>query len=234
MKIFDDLIGEVGEILEPVPLQATPAHCEKAWSDVGYNQVVLQRDSAYELSGVGFNLVTSAEVSDEIAVFGEELNEIRRDRSFARISVIQIDDVDDEQKTYDLIKKIEYTKYKCFPDGYMIRTSSKSHKEAVRVSKKSLKSGMTFKNVGELIINKYKEIPAVKGVKLIFVTDLNADYRKLEEIAQKNSTITEAFNHIMNDLNFDCDTCNLKAICDEVEGMKEMHFKASSKKEGMS
>lgn len=230
MKIFDDLIGEVGGILDSIPNKSYRPGCEKPWHDVGYNQVVLQRDSAYELEGVGFNLVTSAEVADEIAVLGEELDEIKGDRSFARISIIQIDDVDDEQKAYDLIKKIEYTKYKCFPDGYMIRTSSKSHKEAVRVSKKSLKNGMSFKNVGELIINKYKENPAVKGVKLIFVTDLKADHKRLEAIAQKNSTVTEAFNHIMNDLNFDCDTCNLKAICDEVEGMKEMHFKATKEK----
>jgi hypothetical protein len=28
----------------------------------------------------------------------------------------------------------------------------------------------------------------------------------------------------MTGVNLDCDTCNLKAICDEVEGMKALHF----------
>jgi hypothetical protein len=31
----------------------------------------------------------------------------------------------------------------------------------------------------------------------------------------------------MQNINFDCSTCNLKPICDEVEGMRELHFKNS-------
>lgn len=233
MKFFDNLIDEVQAVLEPLSVNTYIPESEKPWQDAGYNQVILQRDSAYELDGVGFNLVTSSQVEDEIIIIGDDLNKIKGDRSFARICVIQMEDIEDEQRAYDLIKKTEYTKYKCFPDGYMMRSSSKSHKEAVRVSEKALKKGMSFVNVGKLLINKYKGSPAVKGVRLIFVTDISADYKALESIAQKNIGIIEALNHVMNDLNFDCNTCNLKAICDEVEGMREMHF-THSKNKGMS
>ena len=89
---------------------------------------------------------------------------------------------------------------------------------------------MSFGNIGKLLINKYKENPAVKGVKLIFITDKSADFGGFEKIAKKNIEIIEALNQVMNDLNFDCDTCNLKAVCDEVEGMREMHFKNSKNK----
>ena len=107
----------------------------------------------------------------------------------------------------------------------MIRTSSRSHQEAVRVSKDAVKKGISFQNVGNLLINKYKEIPEVKGVKVIFITSPEADHRAFEEMAHKSNSITETFNHIMNSVNFDCDTCNLKPVCDEVEGMRELHFK---------
>ena len=63
------------------------------------------------------------------------------------------------------------------------------------------------------------------SVKVIFVTEEKVDFSSLSAIAEKNNKITETLNHIMNSVNFDCDTCNLKAICDEVEGMKELHFK---------
>ena len=86
------------------------------------------------------------------------------------------------------------------------------------------KNGISFEKVGNLLINKYKEISAVKNVKVIFVTDDNADFNSLISIAEKNNQITETLNHIMNNVNFDCSTCNLKPICDEVEGMKELHF----------
>ena len=176
----------------------------------------------------GFNLITSEEIADEIIVIGEDLSKIQADRRFARITVVQIDDVEDEQKAYSLIKKIDYVKYHAFPDGYMMRSTSRSHKESVRVSKKAVKDGANFRKIGSLMIEKYKEIPAVKGVRMIFITVPKADYSATERLAEKTCAITETLNHVMNSVSFDCNTCNLKAICDEVEGIKELHFRASA------
>ena len=128
------------------------------------------------------------------------------------------------KKLKDKLKKIDYVKYHLFPNGYMIRSTSRSHKESVRVSKSAINDGISFSNIGSLMIKKYKENPAVKGVRLIFITSPEADYAKAERIAQKNYEITETLNHVMNSVVFDCKTCNLKAVCDEVEGMKELHF----------
>ena len=82
---------------------------------------------------------------------------------------------------------------------------------------------LTLKN--QWVIKKYKENPAVKGVYVYFITENSADYEKIEALALKSNAITETLNHVMNSVKFDCDTCNLKAVCDEVEGMKELHFK---------
>ena len=41
----------------------------------------------------------------------------------------------------------------------MMRSTSKTHKEAVRVSKEALKNGMSFEKIGDLFIKKYKENP---------------------------------------------------------------------------
>lgn len=197
----------------------------KTWEDIGRNEVILQRDSKYELDGVGFNIVTSSIIGDdEIVVIGDDLNAISSDRKFARISLIQIDDIDDEQKAYNLIKKIEYAKYHYYPKGFMIRTASSSHKENIRVSKDALSKGLSFEGVGNILINKYKKIESVKAVRLIYITDKNADYERLETVAKRNYDIAQTLNHIMNSVNFDCSACNLKPICDEVEGMRELHF----------
>jgi CheY-like chemotaxis protein len=96
------------------------------------------------------------------------------------------------------------------------------------VAKSALKKGVSFEKVGNLLISKYKENPKIKAVKVIFVTADNVDYKKLEAMAQKSFSITETLNHIMNSVTFDCDSCNLKPICDEVDGMKELHFKNAS------
>lgn len=228
MEFFDSLINEVTSLTANLSTEDFPFSSEKSWADTGYSQVILQRDTAFELSGTGFNLVSTSECNDEVVVVGSDLQKIRSSCKFARISVIQIEKQDDEQKYYNLIRKIEYVKYHCFPDGYMIRTTSRSHKEAVRVARSALKNGISFEKVGNLLISKYKEIPGVKGVRVIFVTDQSADFKAFEKTAEKGNSITEALNHIMNSVKFDCDSCNLKPICDEVEGMKELHFKNAS------
>ena len=107
----------------------------------------------------------------------------------------------------------------------MIRAAAFSNREQVRVSKKALKKGLTFEQVGNLFIEKYKQNRHVQAVKVIFVTLPEAPYEKLDTLAAKSQNIIKALDHIMDDLPMDCKACEWKAVCDEVEGMKEMHGK---------
>lgn len=229
MDFFDNLIDDFYKSVSKYARNDYPYSSEKQWQDLGQNELVMQRESAYELDGIGFNLVTSKDLEDKIIVIGDDLADINGNRKFARVSVISIDNIDDEQKAYDLIRKIEYVKYHFFPKGYMIRTSSRSHKEIIRLSKSALKQNINFEKIGNLLIHKYKENPSVKAVNTFFITEKSVDYKNLESLAVKNHSITETLNHIMNNVNFDCSSCNLKPICDEVEGMRELHFKNAGK-----
>lgn len=232
MEFFDFLIDDTSALLDGKEKKRFPLSEGDFWNDEGHSGVILQRDCAYELKGTGFNLVTSRKLDEGIYLYGKDLSDIRKDSGFARIAIVSVDAPEDEQKLYDLVKKIEYVKYHCFPEGFMMRSASDSCKDAVRVSKKAIKNGISFQKTGSLFINKYKEIPSVKAVRLIFVTDDTVDYSRLTQIAKKGADITKALNHIMEDLNFDCNSCNLKPLCDEVEGMRELHFKASGKMGG--
>lgn len=225
MDFFDSLIEKLLSLINGKPQTACEYDKNSSWADAGHSQVIMQRDTAFELNGTGFCLVTSKPTPYSVVTVGRPLSEIKKDSKFARIAIVSVDDCADEQATYDLIKKIEYVKYHCFPDGYMIRSSSSSYKEGVRVSKKALKSGISFEKIGNLMIDKFKAIPEVKGVTVYFVTDESVDYQAIREIAEKNRTVTEALNKVMNNLQFDCASCDLKPICDEVEGMRELHFK---------
>ena len=226
MKFFDSLIREAETLLASSSkkgfLRTFP------WKDAEQNQMIVLRDTAFELEGVGFNLVTSAEIPDGILLVGDDLDSIRENRQFARISLVQIQDGSNDQAEYNLIKKIDYVKYHIFPEGFMMRSTSRSYLEAVRISKTAIQNGINFQRIGSLMIDKYHQIPAVKGVTVIFVTAPNVDYVQFNKIAEKSHAVTETLNHVMNKVVFDCDTCNLKVICDEVEGMKSLHFSQSS------
>lgn len=224
MNFFDGIIDETKELLPEMGKNLIAP--DYGWKDLGRNELVLQRDAMAELDGTGFNLVTSRDIGETgIEIIGKDLKDIKSDCKFARISLIQTDDFEDEQKYYDVIRKIEYAKYHYFPEGYMIRTSSGTHSEIIRVSGKGVRNGLSFVKAGSLLLKKYLENDSVKAARIIYVTDPTADYNALRKLAEKNYSITETLNHIMSNITLDCNVCKLKPICDEVEGMKELHFK---------
>ena len=135
MKFFSSLIKDFSAFTETYNKKKYAYNGQNCWKDIGYNEVIMQRDAAFELSGTGFNLITSSPVESGVTVIGDDLGNITESRKFARVSLVQLEQQEDEQKIYNLIRKVEYVKYHYFPEGYMMRTSSRSHKEAVRVSK---------------------------------------------------------------------------------------------------
>ena len=103
----------------------------------------------------------------------------------------------------------------------MTRASAFNMREQIRVSKKAVKNGVTFSDYGSSLIKAYLEFPMVKSVQIIFITDFDC-FNELGVICDKVRQTTDALNHILDNVLLDCNTCNLKSICDEVEGMKEL------------
>ena len=105
----------------------------------------------------------------------------------------------------------------------MIRAAAFSNREQARVSRKALDKGLTFEQVGNLFIRQYRRSRFVQTVKVIFITLPQAPYRDLDGLAARTNKITGALNHILDDVDMDCKACEWKPVCDEVEGLKEMH-----------
>ena len=237
MELYNHLIKDTEELLKGTP--KTWAYSESAkWKDLGVSELVLQKDAAYELGAQGkgsanFVLFTSsAELvsEDKVMLFGRDMGEIRSDCDFARIVLLRIGVLDDDdEKVYRTLKDIELAKYHVYPEGYMTRMSPESFREQIRVSKTALRKGISFKNIGMNYISEYKKDPNVIAATVIFITDPGFDYGKLKDMAKKANDITGTLTHILEGLPTDCSVCALKDVCEEVEGMKELHFGVGSK-----
>ena len=92
------------------------------------------------------------------------------------------------------------------------------------MSKKAVKDGLSLKSIGFTFIEEYKKNPSVKAVTVVFITDPSFDYKKLKADSEKAFAVTESLNKIFDGLEISCDTCELKSICDEVEGLRKLHF----------
>lgn len=240
MTVFDDIIKKT--------LACLPENSRREFSgggdprvESGYkNELILKRDAAFELGegslpSVSFTAFTNDEnlvTGDRIMLYGEDLTGLKQNTPFARISLILTDNIenDGEQGAYSIIKNIDMKKFDVSPRGYMQRASALTNREQVRVSRAALKSGLSFEQVGAQFIEKYRENSHVRAVTVIFVTLPDGPYEELYHLAEGCVTITRALNHVLSDLKMDCRSCGWKPVCDEVEGMKEMHFKAAEHK----
>lgn len=201
-----------------------------AWPDQGRSELVMQRDAAFELGGSGcpsvnYTCVTTSALPGGEGVFllGRDLPELKKDTAFARIVVLQTEEISEDDEGHDMIRSMEYVRYHVFPTGYMVRVSSTSYEEQVRVSKDAVKRGINFAAVGAAYLEKYRAVKGVKAAQIVFITD-EAVVKTLQPNAKKVEDITKTLSHILDGLPTDCSHCTLKPVCDEVEGMKEMHL----------
>ncbi len=237
MVLYNSIIEGIPELLG----QTAPKHYAydpaQAWPDAGAFELVMLRDAAFELGGSGtqavnFTCVTSSPKlveRDEIVVYGPDLQQLRGDHDYLRISILRVgdiesDDEDDTEQAFRAVQALDFVKYKVFPKGYMLRTSSDNDREQVRVSKAALQSGISFARVGASFIRQYRRDPNVLAAKVIFVTAPDADYAGARKCAKDVRNITLSLSQILKGMPTDCGSCSLKPICDEVEGMKELHF----------
>ena len=238
MELYNSLIGETKALLEKLPRKVWEYRPRDAWASNDSSELVLQKDAAYELGASGkgsanYVLITSsAELvdGDQVVLCGKDLGEIRGDCDFARIVLLRIGVLDDEDEAvYRTLRDIEFAKYHVYPQGYMVRISPESYREQVRVSREALRKGINFRALGASYITEYKKNPNVISATVIFLTDPAADYAALKALAKKSADVTGTLTHIFEGLPTDCNACALKDICDEVEGMKELHFGVGDK-----
>lgn len=238
MELYNSLIKDSNALLEKGSPKVWDYKAGEAWKDIGSSELVLQKDAAYELGAMGkgsanYVLFTSNPelVSrDQTLLYGPDLREIKGEVDFARIVLLRVGLIDgDDEAVYRTLKDIEFAKYHVYPEGYMVRMSPESYREQVRVSKQALKKGISFKNIGANYIESYKKDPNVLNATVIFVTAPGYDYEAMKKIAKKANDVTGTLTHILEGLPTDCSVCALKDICDEVEGMKELHFGVGDK-----
>ena len=231
-QIIEGLINRTGTA-KPVKYTYDP---EDTWETSDHYELILQKDTAFELGGMGktavnFTCVTDKSdffSGDEILIYGKELCELKEDSSYARVTIILTDDINsdasDTEALYRTVQSMDFVKYHVFPKGYMMRTSSQNNREQVRISKKALRNGLSFRHIGNVFIKNYKKNKLIKNVKVLFITAGNADYEGLKKDAVLVNDITKSLSKILEGMPADCSSCGLKDICDEVEGLRELHF----------
>lgn len=238
MKIFDEVTQKILALL-PENADKSALYSEELCSENGdKNSILFRSDTAFELGGSGKTSVSSivftdlSPLKDEVILYGPDLSEINGDIPFAHLTFVSLKQKNDEELTYEQLKNIGFTAFQIYPKGYHIRISPSASKEQVRVAKTVLQSDspLSFMNVGCSLIRAFKQNDDVEAVRTVFITKKDFNYRELSDLAQKVKTITDAVHSTLQLDELDCASCKMKPICDEVEGLRELHFKKEKEK----
>lgn len=243
MNLYDEVINTWMTLTKKHSLKNFQVNLNDSWPDVGKNNFILPADMAYELGGskknlfaIGATAITSDTnliSKDEILLLGKDLTEIKEDCIYARISICLVDDneIGQGEVLFGTVKAIDYTRYHVSPEGFMMRVSAFQKREGARVSKDAIKNKISFENIGNALIKSFHKNPKIKAVKVIFINDDCFNFKELEDSVKKCELITKAIDHISESSLMDCNTCGLQKVCEEVEGMRELHFNNQSNKE---
>lgn len=237
MQVYDKVIRTTEELLAPFPVRDLTEKPGKRWPLLTENEFLLRNEVAFELGdrmepGTCYQAVTSTEHlvgEDKILLYGSDLQEIKGNVPFTRITWMQMEPEENQDKAYRQIKKLEFARFKMIPKGYMMLSSSMEQKEQVRVSKQAIQNGLDFATIGHMLIDKYKNEFGIKHVQVLFITEKLPVISQLIEQGKKVDEITNAFDHILKNIILDCDLCPLHPICDDVEELRKIHFEVKQK-----
>lgn len=234
MKLYDETIQKVRELLNGRTDSRELCHTKSGWLSVSDRSMILRSEMAYELGGeglpaLGITLVTASKElvpGDSVLLTGSDLPETGADVPFARIALVRVgeDTLGEGKKLYRAIRNLEYTRYHFYPEGFMLRVSASRRRESVRIGREALKKGLDFAYTGSQMIEAFHTHPEVEAVEIHYVTAPDFPYEELDRLGREGERITGTLDHMMQNQLMDCGVCGLKQVCDEVEGLRELHF----------
>lgn len=233
INIYDEKIEEIHNLIKEKIAKIYSYSSSKIWSSTEDPELIFKNDTAIELApgnlegSVVFSMTTNENVvnGDTISIIGDELSKVsKREISYSRVVLLRLKDEEDKsQDLYNKFKQLERSRYNLYLDGFMLRASTVQKRETIRVSKKALKDGISFEKIGNAMINEFKKIDFVESVNIIFITEEEDLIKKIFTISEGVEKITEALNTMFDGLEVDCHSCSLESLCEEVDGMREIH-----------
>ncbi len=235
MQLYDEVIRDFSRLLDGyqecrVTRDVNPE--DFAWESLE-GQFLMKSDAAVELGGgnlpalcgvlytVSPEAGTSGRQENRVTLYGSDLPSLKGDVPYARVTLagIRREFLTEEYKLYNLFRSIEYIRYHVNPRGYMPRISTVQNREQIRVSADALEKGLDFYKVGRSYGEAYLRHPAVESAETVFITLDDFDYKALQRLLERAEGITMSLEHPLNNLKMDCNSCNLKPVCDEADAL---------------
>jgi CO dehydrogenase/acetyl-CoA synthase beta subunit len=242
MGLFDQQYDQIkGFLNQKIPEGQVSEffHREKlTWQNEKHRNLVLGPDTAVEL-GNPKDASTSFLIwinnpgrvkNGRMTLIGPDLPLLNnRKVSFGKIVIVGGDDFNEDNACIRY-REMELLRYDIHLKGYMMRGVSQYLREWSRVSKEAIKNGFSFKILGGAIIDAFSALTYVKSAEVIFITSCKADVITMQSIANGVIRRISAINKMVEEMDFDCDTCEYTDVCGDVAELRTMRKKLTRRK----
>jgi CO dehydrogenase/acetyl-CoA synthase beta subunit len=161
-----------------------------------------------------------------ITLIGPDIAESRGRLPFAQILLIASDEIQDED-----YRKVNSFQYELELRGYMIKAIPSSLTIWSRVSVESAREGFSFELLGSAIIDSYKSRFEIPRMEVLFVTSSPEDVDEFDDLRDKVTRIIGAMNKMMEELSFDCSSCEYLDVCGDVRQLGALREKLIRERE---
>lgn len=243
MALFEKQFTEIRDYLkerEKHPAYREFVHAAPAsWPSGMRRSVVLAQDMAVELGSPQEESSSCliwhddpARVRDgHITLIGPDIGESTgKGLPFGKVVLVAADGFN-EENSHDRYRELDGVRYDLDLKGYMMRAVSQYRREWSRVSAEAVRDGFSFGVLGGSLIDALRRKEYVRAVEVIFVTASRGDVSGLVPIADGAMRIIGALNKMLQELEFDCDTCDNTDVCNDVAELRSMREKLMKKGE---
>jgi CO dehydrogenase/acetyl-CoA synthase beta subunit len=239
MELFTDTIKAVrGFIDQAAPQRSWVADHTPPWPKGGPRNIVLKEDLGLELGSPEKESVSCllwtedlARVTDgRIILVGPDFPEtLGRSLPFGKVVLVGVDGFN-EDNAYDRHKDMDFLRYNLDLKGFMLRAVSQFMREWCRISTAALRDGFSARILGSALMALFRCQPFVRAVEIIYITSSTGDVGRIKEITSPAERIVAAMNKMAGEMDFECETCDYQAVCDDAAELKAMRDKLMQKK----
>lgn len=159
-------------------------------------------------------------------VIGPELNRLEPGKApLGKITLLGVHGFS-EENAYERFLEMDLIRTKLSLEGYMLRAVPQHNREWSRISREAMNKGFSLNILGNELVRDYRKLVYVDAVEVIFITSSVQYIQRLRPISEKVSHVISAMKNIFDDLEFDCAECDYSNVCNEVDGLREMHKRA--------
>jgi CO dehydrogenase/acetyl-CoA synthase beta subunit len=238
MELFSDTIAAVQAfVTRTEPRISWIEDHTQVWPRGGSRNIVLKEELGLELGSPDKDSLACllwtqdlSQVADgRITLIGRDFPENQgQSVAFAKVVIVGVEGFT-EDNAYDRHKDMDFLRYDLDLKGFMLRAVSQFMREWCRISKEALRNGFSARVLGSALMKLFRSQDFVKAVEVIYCTSSTADVARLKEITSPAEKIIAAMNKMAGEMDFECESCDYKAVCDDATQLKSMRDKLMKK-----